>query len=289
GECRMAGLAHSLAEQGSLPMYGMPTRTRNLYTGHRSQPDRPNEHAWLTIDRDLDIAVYEFAPGSVIVKDKKAHTCVGFTGPLLPFATYGRNTPTVAVASEAFGRPFWMLECAHCNSWFRLDAKPDANLADCPSCHRPRDHQLANECREPLGFRTNFCPSPEPDSDISPGLHRSIHAEGRWLAFSASPSSNLAVDIGSPLRSFRVNRGSPGAAPGTWTGFPPIFGHQPLPAWTNSAILPNQAIDAEFATGSRADEGPRGFQPQATADSANGLWLVAPKTTDALFLSITNI
>src|SRR5690606_28688662 len=54
-------------------------------------------------------------------------------------------------------------------------------------------------------------------------------------------------------------------------------------------ILPNQAIDAEFATGSRADEGPRGFQPQATADSANGLWLVAPKTTDALFLSITNI
>lgn len=289
GECRMAGLAHSMAEQGSLPMYGMPTRTRNLYTGHRSQPDKPSEHAWQTIDRDLDIAVYEFAPGSVIVKDKKAHTCVGFTGPLLPFTTYGRNTPTVAVASGAFGKPFWMLECAHCNSWFRFDSKPDASLDDCPSCHHPRNHQLANECREPLGFRTNFSPSPEPDSDISPGRHRSIQAEGRGLNFSTSPGSNLAVDIGSPLRTFRVNRGSPTATPGTWTGFSPIFGQQTLPPWTNSAVLPNQAIDAEFATGSRANDGPRGFQPQASAASANGLWLAAPKTTDALFLSIANM
>jgi hypothetical protein len=35
-----AGLGHSLAEQGDLPMYGMPTRVRNLYTELPAPPER---------------------------------------------------------------------------------------------------------------------------------------------------------------------------------------------------------------------------------------------------------
>jgi hypothetical protein len=74
-ESRRYGLAHSLAEQGNLPMYGMPTRVRDLYVGTRESAST-RQTDWLTIDRDLDLAVYEFAPGSVIVKDKREHVCV---------------------------------------------------------------------------------------------------------------------------------------------------------------------------------------------------------------------
>src|SRR5205807_1522334 len=77
-EVRQFGLGHSLAEAGRLPMYGMPTRVRDLFTGIRSSVIRGLD--WATIDRDIDIAIYEFAPGSNIVKDKRTHRCVGFTG-----------------------------------------------------------------------------------------------------------------------------------------------------------------------------------------------------------------
>src|SRR5262249_51442477 len=66
-ESKRYGLAHSLAEQGDLPLYGMPTRVRDLYVGSReSRATRENE--WITIDRDLDVAGFEFPPRAVILK-----------------------------------------------------------------------------------------------------------------------------------------------------------------------------------------------------------------------------
>jgi DEAD/DEAH box helicase domain-containing protein len=156
-ESRRYGLAHSLAEQGNLPMYGMPTRVRDLYVGTRESAST-RQTDWLTIDRDLDLAVHEFAPGSVIVKDKREHVCVGFTGPLPGFLF--KQPPGVHVnpMSAAFGEPFWMLECVNCGSWFRYDDRPDDNIGDCISCGRPLEPRRSAESREPLGFRTNFRP-----------------------------------------------------------------------------------------------------------------------------------
>jgi hypothetical protein len=49
-----SSLAGFLAEFGILPMYGMPTRVRNLYLGLDQQS---GELDWDTIDRDLDMAI----------------------------------------------------------------------------------------------------------------------------------------------------------------------------------------------------------------------------------------
>jgi hypothetical protein len=71
------GLAERLAEGGVLPMYGMPSRVRDFYhsvNGRRKQV--------YTIDRDLDLAVTEFAPGSQKTKDKRIYTSIGFTAPV---------------------------------------------------------------------------------------------------------------------------------------------------------------------------------------------------------------
>ena len=62
------GLAHTLAERGFLPMYGMPTRVRQLYLRLQRVG---GQFKWSTVDRDLDLAIYEFAPGSSLVVDKQ--------------------------------------------------------------------------------------------------------------------------------------------------------------------------------------------------------------------------
>src|SRR5262249_2889813 len=79
---RQEGLAHTLADAGLLPMYGMPTRVRDLYIGDAPRRDEPFWRTWRTVDRDLDLAIFEFAPGSILTKDKQEHVCVGFTGAL---------------------------------------------------------------------------------------------------------------------------------------------------------------------------------------------------------------
>jgi len=64
---------------GVLPMYGMPSRVRDLY---HHDPTRKQKVA--TIDRDLDLAITEFSPSAEKTKDKRIYTSIGFTAPLLP-------------------------------------------------------------------------------------------------------------------------------------------------------------------------------------------------------------
>ncbi len=86
------GLAKFLAEWGLLPMYGMPTRVRVLDLGLRAERDVPSpDIEWSTMDRDLDLAVFEFAPGAILTKDKQKHKVIGFSGSLAEPQRRGKN------------------------------------------------------------------------------------------------------------------------------------------------------------------------------------------------------
>ena len=61
-----ANLSERLANAGLLPMFGFPTRVRDLYT--RFPSTAPQLRNVGRIDRDLDIAISQFAPGSQTVK-----------------------------------------------------------------------------------------------------------------------------------------------------------------------------------------------------------------------------
>src|SRR5258708_6125452 len=65
-------LSERLANAGHLPMFGFPTKIRFLYEKEATR--LPPENA---INRDLDIAISEFAPGSEVIKDKKVLVPVG--------------------------------------------------------------------------------------------------------------------------------------------------------------------------------------------------------------------
>jgi hypothetical protein len=88
-----AGLAQFLAEKGLFPMYGMPTRVRNLYLGLRAAGRKKLD--WDAVDRDLDVAIFEFSPGQVLTRDKQKHKAIGFTGSLMRPAIRGTFAPPV--------------------------------------------------------------------------------------------------------------------------------------------------------------------------------------------------
>jgi DEAD/DEAH box helicase domain-containing protein len=69
------GLAQCMAEAGLLPMYGMPSGTRNFYHGS-------NRNEIRSIDRSLEQSITEFAPGSIKTKDKGEYESVGLTIPI---------------------------------------------------------------------------------------------------------------------------------------------------------------------------------------------------------------
>ncbi len=100
------GLAHALAEAGLLPMFGMPTRSRNLYNRYSNHRSDDQLRKWNAIGRDLDVAIFEFAPGAIIVKDKQQHRCVGFTGPLQDSFRLGnrRSAQTLTPVRRALRR-----------------------------------------------------------------------------------------------------------------------------------------------------------------------------------------
>ena len=55
-------------------MYGMPTRQRLLYTDWPADVDHSDE---VSIDRDVEIAISEFAPGASLVRDGRRYVSVG--------------------------------------------------------------------------------------------------------------------------------------------------------------------------------------------------------------------
>jgi hypothetical protein len=284
-ESRRYGLAHSLAEQGNLPMYGMPTRVRDLYTGTRQSRVVIGQMEWATIDRDLDLAVYEFAPGSVIVKDKRQHMCVGFTGALLGFRFTRPPGMPVTPMSTPFGDPFWMLECVNCGSWSRFDSQPNEDIGDCLSCRRPREPRRSIECREPLGFRTNFRPSSEFDSEGPSGRHRSIQSEAGALSFSPCAGSNLGIVVAPQIKTYRLNRGAANPdEPGATVGFSAVLGEQRLGRRRSEALIYDQMISDDVV---QTPEAPSEFQPYVgeEAQRVDRIWLAAPKTTDSIYLA----
>lgn len=71
------GLATCLAQAGYLPLYGLPSNTRNFYHGFDSKGNDIK-----SIDRDLEMAISEFAPGQEKTKDKGVYRVEGLTLPM---------------------------------------------------------------------------------------------------------------------------------------------------------------------------------------------------------------
>ena len=282
------GLAHALAEAGNLPLYGMPTRVRNLYTGTRMSSSH-YQREWSTIDRDLDLANFEFSPGAVLIKDKHEHVCVGFTGDLPNYRVQKRGPTQIRPMSPPFGAPFWMAECTLCNSWFRFEQRPVSGAEICQSCQEPLLAERSVQCVTPNGFRTNFLPSWEVDSDSKGSRHRSVQAQAGSLLLQPAPASNHGVCVSPQAKTYRFNRGSQAPdAPGGWLGFSTVLGEQRLSGGRGEVVLRDQMIAEDMVTHPHA---PRHFTAYAGDEAVRieRTWLAAPKTTSVISIAPTKV
>lgn len=114
-------LSERLANAGMLPMFGFPTRTRNLYLS------RPDKLPWNdVVSRDIDMAINSFAPGHEIVKDKKVYKAVGVV-------EYEYNNAHIVTpksnSRNKYPRP--LCRCKNCG--FSTISSED-KLTSCPVC-----------------------------------------------------------------------------------------------------------------------------------------------------------
>lgn len=190
------GLAERLAEAAVLPMFGMPSRVRLLYHGLRS------EHAF-TVDRDLDLAITEFAPGSQKTKDKRTYRAIGFTAPLL----YRPGMGFVPSSSNPLGGSRWMARCERCHETTTSDTQPGDVM--CPNCGALLDEPHGFRVFRivvPLAFRTNLgrgFDAPDEDEILVAGA--SAIAESDASSAQHVTSTNSAVALSRAGRVYRVN------------------------------------------------------------------------------------
>lgn len=153
-------LSDLLSNAGMLPMFGFPTRVRNLYL------EDPRTKIKLTdtntVSRDMDIAISSFAPGCEIVKDKRVYMAVGV-------ADYEYKNGQIQLKNTSLGK---VKEKLHrCKCGYSTISKTDGL---CPICGSELEEIKA--C-SPLGFCVNYNKQPQdfngvydwhsPSSDIS--------------------------------------------------------------------------------------------------------------------------
>lgn len=155
-------LSERLANAGRLPMFGFPTRVRTLYTfWPRRAYHWPPERG--TIERDLDVAISQFAPGSQTVKDKAVQTSVG----VVDFKRFGNIITPIDGFSPPLSQPnpYPIGLCTNCQSVVprpALLALPpggeEPSMEICPVCKSSPPSMRTLDVREPQGFFTDLSP-----------------------------------------------------------------------------------------------------------------------------------
>jgi hypothetical protein len=264
------GLAHRLAEGGILPMFGMPSRVRQLY--HRWPPVKGSDAGGGvtggSVDRDLELAVTEFAPGSQKTKDKRVMTAIGFTAPIL---SLGPNLFRPADDNPIPWRR-WMARCERCHDTAVSQAQPQDTF--CPNCGSTLQDPAGFRVFEivvPSAFRTSLGAGEDAKEEseiLSSGM--GTVAESSQVQYHQSVGSNAEIGF-STGRVFRINTnhgqlfvGARGTA-SLKRGF---------------ARLDHQWIDERFQN--EPNLGVDIFNPSNPAAAQERLALAAPKTTDVL-------
>lgn len=256
GEFIEPNMAHRLAEAGILPMFGMPTRVRNLYYG----APRHIDDDFRSIDRDLDLAIAEFSPGAERTKDKRTYRPNGLIGPISP-AGNGRWETGDPVPYRK-----WHVRCPACNRLEELGEKSnDLQCNDCGS-----SPVLLQEVVAPGGFRTDGREYDAPQGDNTGRGGRVIVAastaplDGRVVTH-----ANTRLAVTPQGRVFRINDNG-------------------RREFTFRVVPDAQPRATERYLGDSPYGAYLGGKEQWIADEAQGnvrVALVAPKTTDVMRIS----
>lgn len=222
-----------LAEHGLLPMFGFPTSVRYLYLNRpqRSYPWPPAR----VIDRDLSMAVSQFAPMSEVVRDGTVYPVIGITA-------FNPAGPRPRPVPEALGAESPLSICRACSY---LGEEQDAGQVSntCPRCGAGPSFYTAVPLREPLGFRGGFGTDFDGNFSWTPRAMAAramtdmdalaLQTPGNALVLAGPGSRYVINDNGGQLFTFRQ------AAPGgpEWGGY------------VSTRAIDDGLLQSSFATG----------------------------------------
>lgn len=170
-------LAECLAEGGILPMYGMPTRNREMYTKLMEYTSQ-RQHDLSSVSRDLQMAITAFSPGSQITKDKSVFTSIGFS-PASLIVENGILKTRGGNHVRAFTMERELLKCSRPGCPFFKTVEPNSLNEDialsrdeeetCEYCGSPVEHI---KLRTPAAFITDLTPGDNRQSDSDTSVKR---------------------------------------------------------------------------------------------------------------------
>ncbi|SIR50507.1 DEAD/DEAH box helicase [Pseudacidovorax sp. RU35E] len=250
------GLATALAEAGVLPMYGMPTSVRNLY--FHLPPDPANQSREpKSLDRTLDHAITDFAPGSERVWDKRLLSPIGLVGSISHDRSYQWET-----IDRPIGKATWQIFCQSCRNFtvYRADPatlRPTQVIAGweeswirnppsqpCPRCGSVSDVSLAVV---PNGFLTDLdIEKPVKSTEASRnGGPRSFVASPSLRAVPQRPFGRAFLALDQQGQVYRIAQG-PGGKPFGFNQSASLRQHRGA-QWLNGQIWKASLDEAEIA------------------------------------------
>lgn len=276
------GLAEALAERGVFPMYGMPTRTRLLHT--RPVPASHGDVGFASMDRDLDVAIQEFAPGKLLMHDKRRYLTAGFAGGMLK-KQHGKLS--FSSSPDDLGEARNFAECSVCAAWITLPEGDEAT-GQCRSCGAEMGGSKVYKTFVPRGFITSLM-TRKPDDNIEESMtkaSRTSIAEAEQIHTTLTVETNCRIGTSSQSQVFRLNKGSMDKS--GWKGFTALQGD----IWTNYSSGGKRR--RVYANGVYIDEtlleidtGKAALQPRftPTGRAEQNFFLSSPKITDSLVLA----
>lgn len=174
-----SSLSERLANAGVLPMFGFPTRVRYLF--HEKPAGAYEWPPEGVVDRELDIAISQFAPSSETVKDGVIHTAVG----VVDFQPQGNS---IVEQPNPLGPPLPIGLCRRCQA---VDGAQNRAHA-CPVCGAaPPDYEQV-VLSQPRGFRTWF------------GASRDFDGVFEWTARASRPKVGVTPIGMTPVANFEI-------------------------------------------------------------------------------------
>jgi hypothetical protein len=207
------GLGEALAEEGLLPMYGMPTRVRNLYTRPIFNEVR-NEVSFSEMDRDIDVAIQEFAPGRLLVKDKRSFLTAGFVGGELGPV----RANVTSAGSTRVGLPRDIVECPICHAMTPV-ANGKLKSSTCLSCEADLSATEVIQTYEPDAFISSLVERrhDEPLDEVSTRASKTSVAFAERTPTLYHPGTNVRIGFSTNSELVRLNRGV--FRDSIWSGF----------------------------------------------------------------------
>ena len=114
-----------LANKGILPLYGMPSNVREFYLGVSEKDEL------ISVDRDAETAIYEFAPNQTLVVDKQTYQSKGFV-PSLYMPAFGSSIKKQSNDKDAwFYEKYEVAKCPECSM---MNLKQNNTTFKCHNC-----------------------------------------------------------------------------------------------------------------------------------------------------------